>query len=199
MVKLVCGIGINDSEYKVQVKKELPSINGARKHKEVWICPFYKKWKSMLVRCYSDKYQERRPTYKGCSVCEEWLTFSNFKAWMEQQDWQGKELDKDVLFDGNKLYSPETCVFIDHKTNKFLNDHANSRGNLPIGVCLYRGKYMAQVSVKGKQKILGIFDTPDDAHGAWKKAKNELAIELAKEQTDYRVATALLSKYKDNE
>ena len=33
----------------------------------------------MLVRCYNAKFHERQPQYKGCTVCEEWLNYSNFK------------------------------------------------------------------------------------------------------------------------
>ena len=74
----------------------------------------------MLQRCYSESHLVRQPTYKGCSVCEEWLTFSNFKSWMEQQDWEGKQLDKDLLVYKNKIYSPETCVFVSSVINSFF-------------------------------------------------------------------------------
>ena len=87
----------------------------------------------MLQRCYSEKWQERYPTYKGCSVSEEWHTFSNFKAWMEKQQWEGKQLDKDILFEGNKVYSPEPCVFVTRKTNMFTTDRA-ARGSGLLGM-----------------------------------------------------------------
>ena len=41
----------------------------------------YKCWKSMLMRCYSAKYQKKQPTYKGCYVSEGWLYYPNFKKW----------------------------------------------------------------------------------------------------------------------
>ncbi len=107
----VCGIGINDADYKV-----LPRVNGKQ-----LICPYYQRWVSMIKRCYSEKTQERQPTYKGCTVCDEWLTFSNFKVWMEKQDWRGKQLDKDVIMSGNKVYSPDYCSFITQKENKAAN------------------------------------------------------------------------------
>lgn len=109
--KLVCGVGINDADYVFQ-KWETIIVNGKRKQKLIWECDFYRTWKSMLARCYSIKTQERQPTYKGCSVSDEWLTFSVFKNWMEKQDWEDKQLDKDLLFEGNKVYSSETCVFV---------------------------------------------------------------------------------------
>ena len=51
----------------------------------------------MLQRCYSPKNHAKNPTYIGCYVAKEWLTFSNFKAWMGSQQWQGMELDKGVI------------------------------------------------------------------------------------------------------
>ncbi len=66
----------------------------------------------MLQRCYSESYLNKRPSYRGCSVCEEWKTFSNFMAWMKNKNMENLELEKDILVPGNKLYSPETCVFV---------------------------------------------------------------------------------------
>lgn len=91
--KLVCGFGISDADYVV-----CPTIGG----KQVW-CQYYRKWKSMLLR-QTPKEWKRHTTYKGCKVCEEWRSFMAFRKWMMTQDWQGKQLDKDLLGDG-KLYS----------------------------------------------------------------------------------------------
>ena len=82
--RLVQGVGVNDAGYRVAIKERLPCSNGKRIQKEVWMCPYYSKWKSMLVRCYSTKYHQRRPTYKDCSVCNDWLLFSNFRKWVEK-------------------------------------------------------------------------------------------------------------------
>ena len=83
--------------------------------------------------------KELRPFYKDITCCQEWLIFSNFKSWMKQQDWEGKQLDKDLLIYQNKIYSPETCVFVDRKINQFLVKSNNSRGKYPLGVS-YRNK-----------------------------------------------------------
>jgi hypothetical protein len=168
--KLVRGVGINDADYVVQVFKTIGYLGG-KKRKLVWVCPFYGRWMSMLTRCYSENYQSKYPSYKGCSVVREWLTFSNFKSWMELQDWEGKQLDKDILFPGNKIYGPDTCVFVDARVNSFIIERAADRGEWPIGVCFdkSRGKYVATCSsvVTGKVKVLGHFKTPEEAHQAW--------------------------------
>lgn len=38
----------------------------------------YIKWFSMFNRCFDEKYQEKQPTYIGCSVSEEFWNFQNF-------------------------------------------------------------------------------------------------------------------------
>ncbi len=72
----------------------------------------YKTWRHMLERCYDKKYQAKRPTYIGCSVCAEWHNFQIFAEWMSEQDYEGKQLDKDIKVKGNKVYSPDTCTFV---------------------------------------------------------------------------------------
>ena len=76
--KLVYGVGINDADYAVQKCEIVGYVNGKRKRRLVWICPYYLAWCSMLKRCQSAKYQEKKPTYKGCSVSEEQLTLNKF-------------------------------------------------------------------------------------------------------------------------
>mgnify|MGYP001117231448 CR=1 FL=1 len=153
----------------------------------------------MLKRCYSGKYHERKPTYRGCTVCEDWHTFSNFRDWMENQDWEGKHLDKDLLISGNKEYGPETCVFVTSVVNLFTTDSCNSRGEYPIGVYWQQDKFTARCSnpFTGEREWLGRFDCPDQAHLAWKKRKHELACQLAESEyvTDERVAQALRTRY----
>lgn len=80
-MRKVCGVGINDADYVVG-KYESWYEGGKRKLKTLWQCPYYVKWHAMLNRCYNARYHKNKPTYIGCYVCEEWLTFSNFKAWM---------------------------------------------------------------------------------------------------------------------
>lgn len=197
--KLVFGVGINDADYVVKVWESFGYVNGKRKQKLVWICPYYRVWSGMLARCYSVKFQERQPTYKGCSVSEEWLTFSNFKSWMEVQDFEGKQLDKDLLFVGNKVYSSESCVFVTKVVNSFTTDRGAARGEWPVGVSWSkeRGKFASNCRnpFTKKQENLGYFNCPNEAHQAWLKRKLDLAHLLASEQTDPRVAKALIERY----
>ena len=127
MSKLVCGVGFNDKTRPV-------SVDG-KNVKE------YVLWQSMLKRCFSEKYQTRRPTYKGCNVSDNFLNYSFFYDWCQKQIGFGKvdekgrywQLDKDLLFVGNKTYSETTCVFVPHEINSFFTDSGNTRGEYPVG------------------------------------------------------------------
>ena len=197
--KLVYGVGINDADYVTQEWETIGYVNGKRRMKRVWECPYYRVWSDMLKRCYSTKVQDRQPTYKGCSVSEEWLTFSNFRKWMEEQDWEGKQLDKDLLFEGNKIYSEETCVFVTQMVNSFTIERGAARGEWLIGVYWHRqaGKFRSKCCnpFTKKQEHLGYFSSELEAHKAWRKRKLELAHDLAAIQTDERVAKALIERY----
>lgn len=197
--KLVYGVGINDADYVVKKWEEIGYVDGKRKQKLIWCCPYYQVWTEMLKRCYSPKYQDRQPTYKGCSVSEDWLTFSVFKSWMENQDFEGMQLDKDLLFEGNKIYSADTCVFVTQMVNSFTTDCGAARGEWMIGVCWNKraDKFMSRCSnpFTKKREYLGLFNCQQEAHKAWLKRKLELAHLLAEEQTDIRVAKALIEIY----
>lgn len=197
--KLVCGVGNNNADYVVQRKETVGYVDGKRKQKQVWTCPYYRIWASMIDRCYSDKTQNKNPTYRGCSVSEEWLTFSVFKGWMEKQNWEGRHLDKDLLFEGNKIYSADTCVFVTQAVNNFTLDSGAARGEGLIGACWnqVRGKFKSRCRnpFTRKTEFLGYFDCEQEAHEAWLKRKLELAHLLAAEQEDARVAEALINRY----
>lgn len=197
--KLVCGVGNSNADYAVVKREEIGRIDGKRKQKTVWTCLYYQTWVDMIKRCYSAKFQESNKTYIGCTVSEDWLTFSNFKAWMEKQDFEGKQLDKDLLFEGNKVYSADTCVFVSQTVNLFTNDHGAKRGEWMIGVTWSKGKgkFQAQCSdpFTKKRGHLGYFDSEQEAHEAWARRKLELAYELAAIQKDPRVAEALINRY----
>jgi hypothetical protein len=148
----------------------------------------------MLKRAYSPAYHARFPTYIGVTVCEEWHSFMAFRAWMEPQDWEGKHLDKDIIAPGNKVYSPDTCVFVPQALNKLLTDCGAARGEWPIGVYWEKSckKFTAHITEGGKKRHLGVFTCPHEAHMAWRKAKVRLVRETAREQDDPRIYAGLL-------
>ena len=199
MNKLVYGVGINDLGYRTQVMEEVTKNGGKKVRKTVFRCKYYAAWIGMLTRCYSKKFLESNPSYIGTSVCSEWLSATAFKKWMEQQDWHGKCLDKDIIVPGSKLYSHETCAFVLKATNLFVTARDACRGDYPVGVYLYKptGKYHARCGnpFTGKQEHLGLFSTPEEAHEAWRKRKQDLAQLVAATESDPRVVEALKKRY----
>jgi hypothetical protein len=101
--------------------------------------------------------------------------------------WKGKELDKDILFPDNKIYSPSACVFISKELNGFIHSNTKIRGLYKIGVHKVRTKYIAGEG----GNYLGSYDTEDEAHEAWFKAKQERAQHLTKDCVDYRIVQAV--------
>ena len=181
--KPLYGIAINDADYKVQ-----PVINGKK-----YRCKIYEKWLGMLRRCFCEDFKYRNPTYKDCSVCDEWLRFSNFRMWVVTQDWVGKELDKDLLNQGNKIYSPSTCLFISKSLNSLLLDSGRTRGSLMIGACFEpsNNKYKSSCRVNGVSKHIGRFKTEIEAHEAYKEVKYQVIARAAKNEPD-PIRSALL-------
>lgn len=148
----------------------------------------------MLKRCYSEKYQKKQPTYKECTICKEWLLFSNFKLWMKKQDWKDKELDKDMLFQGNKHYSPKFCIFIPQEINKLFLSRTSKRGLYRQGLYFNKQvrKFQVQCNVNGVVTYLGRYETQDLAFEAYKKFKYKLIKEVALLQSE-PLRSAMLS------
>ena len=164
------GIGyLGEGKYKM-------SENG--KHTRV-----YDAWKSMLQRCYDEKYHEKRPSYSNCQVNEKWHNFQNFAKWYEENYYsiEGEKmcLDKDILVKHNKIYSTETCIFVPNTINLLFVKNDNKRGKSLIGTTPFKGKYVAQCNLlnpetgKSKKEYLGLYDTQETAFEVYKYYKEK--------------------------
>lgn len=133
----------------------------------------YKCWMAIFIRCYAEYALNKRPTYRGCEVCEDWLNFQNFGDWFDANYVDGWELDKDILHKGNKLYSPDNCCFVPEEINKLFIKSDGSRGEYPIGVNYHKthNLYVARMTNEGERIFLGSYNTPKDAFNAYKRAK----------------------------
>lgn len=142
----------------------------------------YVLWKNMIKRVYDPHRQKGHSTYKSCSVCDEWKTFSAFKEWVENPENNYQEnyhLDKDILIKGNKIYSPSTCCFIPSEINKIFTKRQKLRGNCPIGVTYDNKRYISSLSTIYGKKYLGCYKTPKEAFYAYKIFKERYIKELA--------------------
>ena len=132
------------------------------------------RWREMLRRCYSPNFLFQNPSYKGCSVCNEWLSFSNFKRWFDNNYVDGYQLDKDILVKGNKIYSPNTCCFVPQEINNLFTKTTIRRGKYPIGVWKRNdnGKFRARNTGK-------TYNTELEAFYDYKKVKEAYIKEIA--------------------
>ena len=144
-------------------------------------------WEAMLNRCYSGNY----PTYAGCTVCDEWRLLSGFTQWFDENYIDGYELDKDLKVLGNKLYSPETCLFLSRQDNSIIKDRSLLRGLLPIGACKVNNRFRSTIGIMGESKHLGYFDTAEEASWTHLNAKYHHITDIAKKRTG-EVKDALL-------
>lgn len=156
----------------------------------------YKSWADMMMRCYDTNYQENNITYKNCEVCEEWHCFQNYAKWFDENYYKIDNeimcLDKDILHKGNKIYSPENCVFVPKIINSIFVKAQNKRGKCCIGVT-YRERnnsYEANCSYydfdrkKCKRQYLGQHKTEIKAFQAYKKFKENYIKQVADDYKD---------------
>ncbi len=144
----------------------------------------YSHWSNLIKRCYLKSCQDRATSYSGCSVSEEFRKFSFFYDWCQDQvgfSSERPEIDKDLLIKSNKIYSPETSVFLPKEINTLLIKQSSKRGEYPIGVYMEKkyGMLKSQIRHNGSKLFLGYFDNEDDAFRAYKHKKEELIKNLA--------------------
>lgn len=81
----------------------------------------YACWQHMIERCYLEKKKDIHPSYYGISeISEEWQCYANFANWYDSHYYEVNErlhLDKDILYKGNKIYSPHHCIFVPQRIN----------------------------------------------------------------------------------
>ena len=114
-MRLVQGHGINDMSWGWASENE-------------WNKMVYRKWARMLHRCYNEEYHKTKngENYKDCTVCDRWLTLSNFVEDVPKIDGYDKEkflngeleLDKDKKNNtNNKHYHFNFCTWLPKPEN----------------------------------------------------------------------------------
>lgn len=141
--------------------------------------PAYEVWLSKLKNCYGDSV--RSHIYSDVEFCDEWLNFQVFAKWFYEQTkvyGKGGFVDKDLLFLGNREYSPQTCCYVPPAVNSLFS---GSSGNISgVHWCNTKKKWVAQIQRgeltaqgKKKQSYLGMFDNKEDADRVYYAAKLE--------------------------
>lgn len=180
-----------------------PLINGKQHYTKSGIV-----WNNIRIRCLAGgAVQIKRPTYIGCVMSENFSDYQYFVEWHQNQigfGVDGYDIDKDILFSNNKIYSEMACVLVPSGLNSFFCESATWADKYPRGVTFYksRNKFRARICIDNVSCLLGYFDTIDDASNAYSEAKrNEanrwvLRLESGEFPIDARVIEAIKGRYK---
>jgi hypothetical protein len=97
----------------------------------------YKLWNRIYERCYAKNRHIHNPTYLNCTVVPRWDCYQNFAEdihyilgyaqWKRNTIAFAWDIDKDIKYRGNTVYSKDTCIFVPHKEN---SDESNKRNKL---------------------------------------------------------------------
>lgn len=112
---------------------------------------------------------------------EDFYTFDSWLGWAKEQkgfmdkDGNGNlfQLDSDLFSTDEKMYSPDTCVFIPKEINSICKPNM-LRDDLPRGVSPFGSKdkpYKVSISVDGVTKHIGNYKTIEEASAVSKQAR----------------------------
>lgn len=141
-------------------------------------------WGNMKARCYNVN-NSHYSSYgaKGVTVCDEWKTdFKCFYDWAIMTYKTSLRLDKDILCNEKgidpKIYSPETCQFIEPLHNSQATSKLSATNSSGYrGVSIKKGRvpitYVAQISVCTKKVHIGYYTSSLEAAIAYDKYIND--------------------------
>lgn len=139
----------------------------------------YAVWSDMMRRVYGVNNIHRWRTYTNVSVCVTWHNFQTFAHWYCSHPDYGKNyyLDKDILYPGNRVYSPATCCMVPKVINNLFKNPYNTDTGWPTGCRLIRGKYQ----VYFENNYLGVYTSPLEASIVHSRAKANRIVRVANE------------------
>lgn len=136
-------------------------------------------------RCHN-KLNRAQKCYEGASMCEKWEKDpESFEEWYSMNyyecDGERMAVDKDLLYRGNREYSPEKCCLLPETINSALASATKKRvlntfSKMPLGVYYASGRdqYYAQIHPFGtdcKAVKLHYWDTEMEAFNEYKMFK----------------------------
>ena len=124
----------------------------------------YWRWYAMKSLCLNKNHPKfEKFGGAGVTICDKWKTFKGFV-----EDMGHVENARLVRIDRSQGYSKENCFWKlpGEKKTRFNRE-------LPRGVSVKGKGFKAQITLKGRSIYLGKFNTPNEAHEAFIKAKNE--------------------------
>ena len=149
----------------------------------------YAIWSKLICRCYYDKFQKLHPSYIGCTVCDEWHNYQTFAKWYEENYFEvpneRTEIDKDIIYPHNTLYSPETCLLVPQSVNLLFSRHTIDGRDLPIGILKRNDKYIVNFTYKGEKNYCGKIKTLEEACEKYIEYKEKCLKQIAEDMKEY--------------
>lgn len=112
----------------------------------------YTLWRGIIERCYNTKRKDYQMYgNKGIAVCDRWKCFANFledikhiEGYNEEKFYDNKlDLDKDIkqvdVPINKKVYSLETCMFIDKHVNRGITTRTPTKS---VNIESIKGDYV---------------------------------------------------------
>ena len=137
----------------------------------------YDTWNKMFDRCYRGSDL----TYKNVDVCEEWYSFQNFMKFVDETfpkhiTTEQFILEKDIMQQGveNKIYSPETCLWIPKRINSYIQNKRSGTKNEFKGINKDGNQWVASSTLfenGGVKYAIGYFYSIEEAISAYKEFK----------------------------
>lgn len=141
----------------------------------------YSVWTSMMDRCYGERKQYSAYT-DNTEVCGEWLNFQNFAEWFNQNKYDiGNErlhLDKDIQYNGNRIYSPYHCILIPQLINEQFKDHSGREKQTDVDLPYTIRRYGERYSVSYRGYSLGNYNSVDKCVSVYLVEKKKYLREL---------------------
>lgn len=143
----------------------------------------YNVWRTMISRCYNHNNCEyHNYGRKGVVVCKRWHCYKNFlddakllkgyELFLSNKNPRSVHLEKDILGEERKIYSPETCCWVTAGTNerarwqKEIALHHQSSEYMGVSR-KGSGRYAVRIANNGERINIGTFSDEVAAANAY--------------------------------
>lgn len=138
--------------------------------------PLYTTWACVKDRCNNDRHKSYK-NYggRGITMCDEWSNdFKKFYDWSIKNGYEkGLDIDR-IDNDGN--YEPDNCRYVSRfinmsNTRSIRSD--NKSGFRGVSIRKSNSRARAMITIDGKPRYLGTFDTPEQASEVYEAARKK--------------------------
>ena len=129
--------------------------------------PEYWVFRNMQQRCDNPKHKNYKEYGgRGISYSERWKDFVNFIEDMGERPSSKFTLER---VDNEKDYSPENCIWADWYTQSMNRRKRVTNTSGYTGVSWFEptSKWRARISYRGKRRVIGYYDTIEEAARAY--------------------------------